>query len=252
MAKKVYGSLDLQTNSSLILRETDNVSGVSVKAPASLAADLTLTLPGTVTEDGVLRTSSAGVITSILLTNANIDNNAAISLSKLSAVTIDRVLVSDQDGFLSASSVTSVTLAFLDASSSIQTQLNAKASASLDNLTVASLAAESLLIGSSASAVSSLAVGANGQVLKVVAGAIAWATDAGTVSFKTDWVTADTSTLIIDHQLNSLDLVVQIVDKDSGETIEVSSVARTDADTLTVIASEAPPAGSWRVLITAV
>lgn len=57
--------------------------------------------------------------------NADIASGAAIALSKLAAVTASRVLVSDGSGLVSASSVTSTTLGFLDATSSIQTQLNA-------------------------------------------------------------------------------------------------------------------------------
>jgi hypothetical protein len=261
MAKKIFGSLDLQTNSSLILRETDNTSAVSVKAPASLAADLTLTLPGTVTDNGVLSTSSAGVISSALLVDANISASAAISLSKLASLTADRVLVSSAGGEISASSVSTTTLGYLDATSSIQTQLNAKleagditgkADADLANLTVSGLASQSLLVGSSSSAVAALAIGSEGQVLKVVGGNLAFAADAGSVTFKTDWETADTATFAIDHQLNTLDVMVQIYDISSGETIEVDTVERTDSDTVTVTASEAPPATGWRVLITSV
>lgn len=61
-----------------------------------------------------------------LLANANIDASAAIALSKLAAVTASRVLVSDASGFVSASSVTSTTLGYLDATSSIQTQIDGK------------------------------------------------------------------------------------------------------------------------------
>lgn len=50
----------------------------------------------------------------------------AIPVNKLAALTASRVPVTDGSGFLSASSVTSTTLGFLDATSSIQTQLNAK------------------------------------------------------------------------------------------------------------------------------
>lgn len=60
------------------------------------------------------------------ITDAYINNGAAIALTKLAAVTASRVLVSTAGGFVSASGVTATTLAFLDATSSIQTQLNAK------------------------------------------------------------------------------------------------------------------------------
>lgn len=50
----------------------------------------------------------------------------AVPVNKLAALTASRALVSDSSGFLSASGVTAATLAFLDATSSVQTQLDAK------------------------------------------------------------------------------------------------------------------------------
>lgn len=48
------------------------------------------------------------------------------SVSSLAAITASRALVSDVNGLPSASAVTAATLAFLDATSSVQTQLNTK------------------------------------------------------------------------------------------------------------------------------
>jgi hypothetical protein len=58
--------------------------------------------------------------------NAEIDAAANIAHSKMAAHTASRVLVSNGSGVASPSSVTSTTLGFLDATSSIQTQLNNK------------------------------------------------------------------------------------------------------------------------------
>ena len=61
------------------------------------------------------------------IANADISSAAAIALSKLAALAShNKVLVSDASGVISESSVSSTTLAFLDASSSIQTQLDNK------------------------------------------------------------------------------------------------------------------------------
>ena len=59
--------------------------------------------------------------------NADINASAAIAYSKLAALTASRVLVSDGSGVVSASSVTSTTLGYLDVSSSLTTLLAAKA-----------------------------------------------------------------------------------------------------------------------------
>jgi hypothetical protein len=61
------------------------------------------------------------------LLNANIDTAAAIAHSKMAALTASRVLVSDGSGVVSASSVTSTTLGYLDIGSSLTTLLAAKA-----------------------------------------------------------------------------------------------------------------------------
>ena len=63
------------------------------------------------------------------ITNSEVNASAAIALSKLATVTASRVLESSGSGAVSASSVTSTTLGYLDATSSIQTQLDAKADA---------------------------------------------------------------------------------------------------------------------------
>ena len=68
--------------------------------------------------------------------NANIASNAAIALSKLATVTASKVLVSDSSGNISASLVSDTSLGYLDATSSIQTQLDDKRSISNNIVTV--------------------------------------------------------------------------------------------------------------------
>lgn len=188
------------------------------------------------------------------IVNADVAAGAAIALTKLAALSShNRVLVSDGSGFISESTVTTTTLGFLDATSSIQTQLNGKASTALSNLTVSSLALGSLLVGSSSSAVSNLAIGTTGQVLTVAGGTAVWATpsDAQT-AFKANWITADGTSKTVTHNLNSTDIMVTIFDKTDGSTIEVDSEVRTDVNTLTLTASDTPGAAGWRVLILAI
>ena len=61
------------------------------------------------------------------ITNSEVNASAAVALSKLATVTASRVLESNVSGVVSASSVTSTTLGYVDPTSSIQTQLDAKA-----------------------------------------------------------------------------------------------------------------------------
>jgi hypothetical protein len=184
------------------------------------------------------------------ISDAKINASAAITLSKLASVTASRALVSDGSGVMSPSAVTSVELGYVSGvTSAIQTQLDAKAGTALDNLSVSGLAAEDILVASSGSAVGRLAVGTNGQVLKVSGGSVVWADDSGSNTIKDDWITADGTSKIINHALGTSDVMVQIYDKANGETIEIDSIDRTDTNNVTVTASSAPNASGWRVLI---
>jgi hypothetical protein len=93
------------------------------------------------------------------LENANISTSAAIALSKLAATTVSRALVSDSNGLISVSSVTSTVLGYLDATSSVQTQLDARVAKSLFTTK------GDLLVTTGANTPTRLGVGADGQVL---------------------------------------------------------------------------------------
>lgn len=74
----------------------------------------------------------------------------------------------------------------------------------------------------------------------------------GNVGFPADWDLADGVSKAIVHNLNSLDVRVEIYDKTDGATIYVDSVVRTDVNTVTLTSTVAPPAAGWRVLISKV
>lgn len=107
-------NLDLGVNSSDQL----TFNGTSVVVPSfSDTTTIDLTLASSVVTADVIAGS---------LTNTHINASAAIARSKLATGTASRAVINDGSGALSESSVTSTTLAFLDATSSVQTQLNAK------------------------------------------------------------------------------------------------------------------------------
>jgi len=60
------------------------------------------------------------------IVDADVAAGAAIAVNKLAALTAGRAVITDGSGFLTVSPVTSATLAFMDATSSVQTQLNAR------------------------------------------------------------------------------------------------------------------------------
>ena len=69
-------------------------------------------------------------------------------------------------------------------------------------------------------------------------------------AFSYDWETSDgAGPLSLTHNLGSKDVIIQIYDKTDGDTVWISSMKRDTLNTVELTASEAPPAGGWRVLI---
>lgn len=133
----IVGSSNTLTDSHIFVGNASNVP-----ADVAMSGDITITNTG-VTAIG------AGKIV-----NAQINASAAIALSKLASttayfwyaantsgvltplgVTASRAVVTDANGLPSASTVTAATLAFLDATSSVQTQINGKLSLSGGTMT---------------------------------------------------------------------------------------------------------------------
>jgi hypothetical protein len=67
-------------------------------------------------------------------------------------------------------------------------------------------------------------------------------------SFKADWETADGNTKTVTHNIGSVDLIVQLFDSVTGETIYADSVIRTDSNTLDLSITNAPT-NTIRILI---
>ena len=118
----------LKMNSGGTAYEFGTIANANVDASAAIAYSK-LALTGNIVNADI--SGSAAIAYSKLdltgsVVNADIAAAAAIAYSKLAALTASRVLVSDGSGFVSASSITATTLGYLDATSSIQTQLDAK------------------------------------------------------------------------------------------------------------------------------
>ena len=118
--------------------ESSNAHYAALQAPphSSFSGNITITLPtsaatlvGTSTTDTLTNKSidsDDNTITNIV--NADIKAGAAIAFSKMADLTASRALVSDANGDVSISAVTSTEIGYLDGvSSAIQTQLDTKA-----------------------------------------------------------------------------------------------------------------------------
>ena len=95
---------------------------------AALIADGTNFNPVVISGDLTISTSGVAAIGSGVIINADVNASAALAFSKMANLTASRLLVSDGNGDVSVSAVTSTEAGYLDTvSSNIQTQLNAKA-----------------------------------------------------------------------------------------------------------------------------
>ena len=90
---------------------------------------------------------------------------------------------------------------------------------------------------------------ANGYVLaSQTDGTLSWTAQSTVAAFDAQWTNANGTSKVVTHSLGSKKVMVQVYDEATDETIEVDSVVRTDANTVTLSASEAPGT-NWRVLI---
>lgn len=91
----------------------------------------------------------------------------------------------------------------------------------------------------------------SGYVLaSTTGGVMSWVSNASSSSFKETFTSASPKT--VTHNLGTTDVMVQIYDVDSGETIEVDSAVRTSGNVVTLTYSETPAGSGWRVMVLAV
>lgn len=225
MAQNIYGDLAIRSEKQLQLFEApgSGTNYVALKAASSLAGNVVWTLPAA-DAAGFMKSDGAGNLSLVSLASSDVSD-----FDEAAQDAVGAILATSGD----------VVFSYDDATPQITATLGSSVISGQASATVAS--GDEVLISD---------VDDSGNLKKVTAGAIAAL--ATVDSFKATWVTADTATKAITHSLGTTDVKVEIFDVASGETIYVDSVVRTDANTVTVTASEAPPATDWRVLILAV
>ena len=144
-ATKVTSSSTITASSGFIGNLTGNVTGdlTGTASAATLAASATalatgrtIALTGDVTYtsgsfDGTGNVTGTASIGSGVIVNDDVNASAALAFSKMENLTASRALVSDTNGDVSVSAVTSTEIGYLDGvTSGIQTQLDGKASSS--------------------------------------------------------------------------------------------------------------------------
>jgi len=125
-AGKATFNNDVVVTGDLTVSGDDITMGTNTSG-AALIADGTNFNPVVISGDISIGTTGTAAIGSGVVVNADVSSSAAIAFSKMEDLTASRALVSDSNGDVSVSAVTSTEVGYLDGvSSNIQTQLDAK------------------------------------------------------------------------------------------------------------------------------
>lgn len=273
---KIFGNVDIQTNQLLRFFDADNSNRVAVKAPATVSSNFDLTLPAAqATNDDVVTAQSSGQLSFGKIANANIASGAAIDASKIADGSVSSTefqylanVTSDiQSQFGGKASTALDNLASVAINTSLISDTDNTddlgsasigwATGYINQLRMDSNGQTTGLQGSASASASvnytlpAAAPAADGYVLKsTMLGVMSWEPDASSASFAADWVTADGASKVVTHNLGTKDVIVQVYNEDDDSTIYMDSVVRTNTNSVTLTASEAP-ATSWRVVILA-
>lgn len=242
------------------LRFTETGGGseyVALAAPATIATNLTFTLPSTTTADGVMISDASGNLSVQTITNANVDAGAAIVESKLALDQNTADLATRALDNLASVAINTSLVSDTDATDDLGSAAIGWANGYINALHLDSNSQTTSLSGSASASASvaytlpPAAPASNGYVLaSTTGGVMSWVSNASSASFTADWVNGDGTTKAVAHNLTG-EVIVQLYDIDSGQTIDVDTIDRVDSDNLSLTASEAPDSGGsgWRILI---
>ena len=133
--------LKMATNTSghILVGDGTSYNPVAVSGDVTIASSGAITIANDAVEQAMIADDAVGAdqLASDAVVNASIASGAAIAFSKMADLTASRALVSDSNGDVSASAVTSTELGYLDGvTSAIQTQLTNAYSSTDTNLTL--------------------------------------------------------------------------------------------------------------------
>lgn len=236
MSKKVYAHLQLQGQNELRFADSDSTNYVSFRAPATVSADQVWTLPAAdSTGTQVLASNGSGVLSF---------SDFASSVNGLSGT-----VVLDTDDIGEGVSNLYYTQARFDSAFAAKSTTDLAEGSNLyftDARAIDAVETASLVTVDTANDEVLIIDATDASLKKVAASSLAGVKKAA-------FTVADGETypLVLNHALGTQDVLVQVYDSASGDTIEIDNMVRTDANNLTISAEPpgAPAIFSWRVVV---
>lgn len=218
-----------------------NIANTNVSNTAAIAYSK-LNLSGSIVNNDISNTAAIADSKLATISTAGKVSNSATTATELN--TASAIVARDSSGNFTAGTITA---ALSGNATTATTAGNVSGVVAIVNggtgQTTASSALNALLPTQTGNANKVLATDGSGNV--------SWVSNAVSSSYSVDWVTADGLTKAVTHNLNSLDVLVQVYDKSDGSSILIDNTLRNGVNTLSLSSSQAPGASGWKVLVLA-
>lgn len=290
MAQIIYGSrihkddIVLHGQKGIKFGDSDSSNFAYLKAPATISADFTLTLPDNDGNSGqALITDGSGVLSFASFLSASLASGSIFVGVSGTATAVDTAAQGDITASATGLNINAGSIVDADinasaaiaysklnlAGSIVNADINTSAAIAYSKLNLSASIVNADIASGAAIAYSKLAALTASRALQsdgsgIVSASSVTSTELGYVSgvtsaiqtqlnaktskFAATWTNANGATKTVTHNLGSKDVIVQVYDMADDSQIEVDSIVRTDTNTVDLTASQAP-AANWRVVV---